>query len=210
MGTNYKIIFDSEIKKIKSSGAKPRLLLHACCAPCSSAVLECLVPFFRITIYFYNPNIFPESEYKFRFEELKRMIREMGINDIDIVCVEYVNDEFESIVKGRENLPEGGGRCFDCYRLRIERSVKYAAENNFDYVTTTLTVSPHKNAAVLNEIGGELAEKYGVKYLFSDFKKNEGYKRSCQLSREYNLYRQNYCGCIYSKKASENKQHPAY
>lgn len=205
---NYKALFEEEIEKIKNINKKPRLLLHVCCAPCASAVLECLIPYFSITIYFYNPNIFPESEYNFRFNELKRMIKEMGIKDIDVICVDYDNGEFEAIAEGREELPEGGARCFDCYHLRLEHSVKYAAEHNFDYVTTTLTVSPHKNAKVLNLVGGELANKYNIKYLFSDFKKNEGYKRSCQLSREYNLYRQNYCGCIYSKKEAENKQHP--
>lgn len=200
---NYKALFEKEVEIIKNNNKKPRLLLHVCCAPCASAVLECLVPLFDITIYFYNPNIFPESEYNFRYEELKRLLVEMDLKNVNVVCVDYNNNEFESIAKGKEDLPEGGGRCFDCYRLRLEKSVKYAEENGYDYVTTTLTISPHKNAVVLNQIGGELAEGYNVKYLFSDFKKNEGYKRSCQLSREYNLYRQNYCGCVYSKNLAK-------
>ena len=207
MKTNYKILFEKELDTVRIFDKKPRLLLHVCCAPCSSAVLECLLPYFDITIYFYNPNIFPESEYNFRFLELQRMLDKMGLKDIITICVEYDNKEFEAIAKGKEALPEGGGRCFDCYRLRLEKSVEFASEHKFDYVTTTLTVSPHKNAEVLNQIGGEIAEKHNVKYLFSDFKKNEGYKRSCQLSSEYNLYRQNYCGCIYSKKNAE-KTHP--
>lgn len=206
MYENYKKIFEKEIDSVKKLDKKPRLLLHSCCAPCTSAVLECLVPFFDVTLYFYNPNIFPESEYKFRLDELHRLIKEMNLDDIRIIGEVYDDALFETIAKGKEDLPEGGARCADCYKLRLEQSVKYAAENNFDYVTTTLSVSPHKNALLLNKIGEELSEKYGIKYLFSDFKKNEGYKRSCQLSKEFNLYRQNYCGCIYSKQASEKKR----
>lgn len=206
MKTNYKKIMDTEIEKIKSENKKPTLLLHACCAPCSSAVLEYLSDIFDITLFFYNPNIYPESEFNFRLEELGRLLSEMNLQNIGIAVPEYDNSEFESIAMGKEDLPEGGARCAECYRLRLEKSVSYAKENNFDYITTTLTISPHKNAQLLNEIGLELGEKYGVKYLCSDFKKGEGYKKSCQLSKEYNLYRQNYCGCIYSKQLAEKRQ----
>lgn len=200
MRVNYKKIFDEEIELIKKSEEKPTLLLHACCAPCSSAVLESLREIFDITLFFYNPNISPESEFIFRLEELKRLVSEMNLLDTDVVAPLYDNSEFENIIKGMEDIPEGGARCEKCYRLRLEKSVTYAKEKKFDFVTTTLSISPYKNVVWLNEIGLELGEKYGVKYLCSDFKKADGYKRSCQLSDIHNLYRQNYCGCIYSKK----------
>lgn len=200
MKINYKKLFDEKIENIKTSGKKPTLLLHACCAPCSSAVLEYLSTFFDITMFFYNPNIYPESEFVFRLEELKRLLEQMNLNEIRVVAPDYDNMEFENVVKGLEDVPEGGARCAKCYRLRQERAADYAAKYNFDYFTTTLSISPYKNAQWLNEIGLELEKKYGIKYLCSDFKKGDGYKRSCELSREYNLYRQNYCGCIYSKQ----------
>ena len=201
MGINYQKVLDDTISKI--NGTKPRLLLHACCAPCSSYVLEYLSQYFAITLYFYNPNIYPLSEFDFRADELKRLVKEMNL-DIKIVVAEYDNENFENIVKGYEDFPEGSVRCFKCYRLRLENAIKYAKENKFDFVTTTLSISPHKNAEKLNEIGGELAGEYGVEYLFSDFKKKNGYKRSCELSQIFNLYRQNYCGCKYSKIYAEN------
>lgn len=207
MKVNYQKILDDEIAKIKTSDKKPTLLLHACCAPCSSAVVEYLSGFFDITMYFYNPNIYPQSEFSFRLEELKRLLPQMGLGGINVVEAEYDNEKFESMSKGMEALAEGGARCAGCYRLRLEKSISYASEHGYDYVTTTLSVSPHKNAQLLNEIGLELGEKYGIKYLLSDFKKREGYKRSCALSQEYNLYKQNYCGCIYSKKIAEEKSH---
>lgn len=197
---NYKKIFDDELKKISETGRKPTLLLHACCAPCSSAVLEKISEIFDITLFFYNPNISPESEFVFRLEELGKLLEIMNLNDISIVCPPYDNEEFETIAKGMESLPEGGARCYKCYKLRLEKSVSYAKEHGFDYVTTTLSISPHKNAQWLNSIGLELGEEYGVNYLCSDFKKEEGYKRSCELSRLYDLYRQDYCGCKYSKE----------
>ncbi len=200
MKINYKKLFDEEIEMIKKLGQKPKLLLHSCCAPCSSAVLEALNEVFDITLFFYNPNISPESEFVFRLEELKRLLTQMDISNTDVIAPVYDNTEFESVIKGMENIPEGGERCKKCYRLRLEKSVTYAKDNNFDYVTTTLSISPYKNAQWLNEIGLELGEKYGIKYLCSDFKKADGYKRSCQLSDIYNLYRQDYCGCVYSKK----------
>ncbi len=203
MKKNYKKIMDEEIEKIEKTGKKPKLLLHSCCAPCSSAVLETLEKSFEITLFFYNPNISPEEEFVSRLDELKRLIDEMELKEIDIFTPEYNGDEFKKIAFGLENEPEGGARCAKCYRLRLEKSVRYAAENGFDYVTTTLSVSPYKNAEWLNEIGEKLSGEFGVKYLMSDFKKADGYKRSCELSRKYNLYRQNYCGCIYSKRQAE-------
>ena len=205
MKINYKILMDKEIEKIIRSGNRPRLLLHACCAPCSSAVLEGLKDVFDIAVFFYNPNISPESEFVFRLDELKRLLPEMGMSDTDIISPVYDDSEFERLAKGLENLSEGGERCKKCYRLRLEKAVSYAKENNFDYVTTTLSVSPYKNAQWLNEIGIELGEKYAVKYLCSDFKKGDGYKRSCLLSEKFGLYRQDYCGCKYSKRTKEEE-----
>lgn len=200
MKVNYKLKMEQEIAKIKASDKKPTLLLHACCAPCSSAVLELLHTYFDMTLFFYNPNIFPESEFSFRLEELKRLLPQMNLDDISVVAPPYRYEEFETIVQGMEHIPEGGERCKKCYRLRLEQSVAYAKEHGFDYVTTTLSISPHKNAQWLNEIGLELTENSNVVYLCSDFKKGEGYKRSCKLSETFNLYRQNYCGCVYSKQ----------
>lgn len=206
MKINYQKLLDDKIAEISSQGIKPRLLLHACCAPCSSAVLEYLYKYFRITLFFYNPNISPETEFICRLNELKRLVEEMELSDIEIIVPKYNNREFEALACGLENLPEGGLRCKKCYRLRLEQTAKFAKENNFDYFTTTLSVSPYKNAAALNEIGGELEKEYGIKYLYSDFKKKDGYKRSCRLSRQYGLYRQNYCGCIYSKLIAEQSR----
>ena len=192
---NYQLLLDREIKKIADSGEKPSLLLHACCAPCSSYVLEYLCRFFDITLFYYNPNISPESEYRYRVDEVNRLIAEMPSTDgVKFAEGEYDTDSFFAVAKGYENEDEGGERCFKCYRLRLERSAEYASANGFDYFTTTLSISPYKNAQKLNSIGGALGEKYGVKYLFSDFKKKNGYKRSIELSKEYGLYRQDYCG----------------
>lgn len=205
MKENYQKLMEEEIERNKALGVKPTLLLHACCAPCSSGVLPVLAEHFKITIFFHNPNISPESEYNYRLEELKRLVGEMGYSDIEIVEPEYKEEEFLAIAKGREDLPEGGARCKDCYRLRLSATAEYAKEKGFDYFTTTLTVSPYKNAEYLNEIGRELSDEYGVKYLFSDFKKKEGYKRSCENSKKYGLYRQIYCGCVYSKAKAEER-----
>lgn len=203
MNTNYNLIMEKETERIKKSGKKPSLLLHACCAPCSSAVLERLKDIFSVTLYFYNPNISPKEEFKFRLAELNRLTAEMGLSDISVIAPKYDNDEFESVIKGMEDIPEGGARCAVCYRLRLERAVLYAEKHGFDYVTTTLSVSPHKNAGLLNKIGEELTHFLNVRYLISDFKKKDGYKCSCELSRQYNLYRQNYCGCVYSKREAD-------
>ncbi len=199
MKVNYKIKMDNEIEYIKRNNLKPTLLLHACCAPCSSAVLEKLSEIFDITLFFYNPNISPESEFVFRLDELKNLLPKMNLDKIDVVAPRYDNSEYEAIAGDLKDEKEGGKRCWKCYYLRLEKSLSYAREKGFDYVTTTLSISPYKNAQWLNEIGLELQGKYGVKYLCSDFKKDDGYKRSCHLSKEYDLYRQDYCGCIYSK-----------
>ena len=206
MKQNYQLLMQKEIEYTKTLPQKPTLLLHACCAPCSSAVLEVLSEHFDITIFFYNPNISPKSEFDYRLDELYRLLGEMNLSQIRIVAPDYDENEFFEIAKGNESLPEGGARCKDCYRLRLEKTAEYAKRDGFDYFTTTLSVSPYKNAQALNEIGSELSEKYGVKYLLSDFKKDDGYKRSCQLSREFNLYRQNYCGCIFSKMQAEERE----
>lgn len=192
---NYQIELDKVIASL--NGSKPTLLLHVCCAPCSSYVLTYLKDYFDITVLYYNPNIAPYEEYMKRLNEEKRLIGELG--GIKIMDCDYDSSEFYKMAKGLELEPEGGARCIKCYTMRLEKTAVIAKENNFDYFTTTLTISPLKDSQKLNKIGAFLEDKYGVKYLFSDFKKKEGYKTSIILSRKYNLYRQNYCGCEYSK-----------
>jgi len=194
---NYQLELEKVLKEIKDT--KPKLLLHVCCAPCSSYVLTYLSDYFDITVLYYNPNISPIEEYQKRLNEEKRLIKELNKENIHIMECNYDNESFNEIAKGLEDAPEGGIRCYKCYNLRIEETARIAKEKNFDYFTTTLTISPLKNSQVLNKIGRELEEKYNVKYLYSDFKKKEGYKTSIILSKKYNLYRQNYCGCIYSR-----------
>lgn len=205
MAQNYQLILDKTIEQITLSEQKPRLLLQCCCAPCSSYVLEYLSEYFDITLFFYNPNMSSDAEYDKRAKELVRLVGEMGLVGCKIQIEPYNPQEFFEIAKGKEMLAEGGERCFACYRLRLEKTAKKAKEENFDYFCTTLSISPHKRADKLNEIGGELSEIFGVKYLYSDFKKNNGYIRSIELSRKFDLYRQNFCGCVYSKKQSENR-----
>ena len=200
--TNYSAVTERIIEENRDKSEKPKLLLHVCCAPCSSYVLEYLSDYFDITLYYYNPNISPEKEYVFRYEELKRLVTETK-SEAKVVLGEYEPERFLEIAKGREEESEGGERCFLCYRLRLSESGKYAKENNFDYFTTTLSISPYKNAEKLNTIGGDIADSLGIKYLYSDFKKKNGYKRSIELSREYGLYRQDYCGCAFSKALKE-------
>lgn len=198
---NYQLLLDDTLKEIINKGIKPKLLLHVCCAPCSSYVLEYLYKYFDITVFYYNPNISSIDEYNKRYNEEVRFVSEYPFDcKINVVNGNYDNYRFEEIIKGLENEKEGGSRCLKCYRLRLLESAKYAKENGFDYFTTTLTISPYKNSKVLNEIGDEISKEIGVKYLFSDFKKRDGYKRSIELSHKYNLYRQDYCGCIYSQK----------
>ena len=194
MKTNYNLIMEKTIKSLKG---KPKLLLHACCGICSSSVLERLYPFFDITILYYNPNIYPEKEYLKRFDTLKEAVLKMKIK-VKLLEIGYQSKEFKEIAKGLEHEKEGGKRCTKCFYLRLEKTAKFAQKYNFDYFTTTLSVSPHKDSQKLNNIGKALEEKYKIKYLYSDFKKKEGYKRSNELAKEYDLYRQNYCGCKYS------------
>ena len=200
------INYQKELDKlIENLDYTPTLLLHSCCAPCSSYVLEYLSKYFKITILYYNPNITDIDEYKKRVEELKRLIKELPVkNKVEFIEGKYEPEKFFEMSKGLENLKEGDIRCIKCYYMRLEEAAKVAKENNFDYFTTTLSVSPYKKSQKLNEIGEVLNKKYGVKYLFSDFKKKDGYKRSIELSHIYKLYRQNYCGCLYSKKEREN------
>lgn len=194
-------------EQIKEAGSGKKLLLHACCAPCSSYVLEYLSEFFDITLLYFNPNISPEAEYRKRIGEVERLLREMPLkSEVGLLKGRYCPEEFFKLAEGLEELPEGGERCFKCYRQRLEEAAKAAKEGSFDYFTTTLSISPHKNAEKLNMIGEELEKEYGVKYLYGDFKKRNGYKRSIELSRIYGLYRQNYCGCIYSRRAAERNK----
>lgn len=182
----------------------PHVLLHACCAPCSSAVLERLTEHAKITIFFYNPNILPETEYRFRLEELQRLLREMLLTgEVELLEGSYEPERFLAFAKELAAEPERGERCRKCIRLRLEMAAQAAKEIGADYFATTLTVSPHKDAAFINAAGFEIAEKYGIAWLPSDFKKKEGYKRSIRLSQEYSLYRQNYCGCPFSKQETE-------
>lgn len=201
---NYQKELDRVIEHNQRLGVVPKLLLHVCCAPCSSYCLEYLSNYFNITVYFYNPNISKKEEYEYRLSEEKRYISIKEFKyPVKITDSNYFPEEFFAAVKGLEHEREGGLRCRECFRLRLEASAKKAKEHGFDYFTTTLTISPLKNAALLNEIGAEMGEKYGVAWLYSDFKKREGYKRSIELSRKYDLYRQNYCGCIFSKRERE-------
>lgn len=199
---NYQKELDKLIAGL--NGRRPTLLLHACCAPCSSYVLEYLSRYFKITLFYYNPNISPESEYRYRVSEVKRLVAEM-LPDSDVTVVEgrYDPERFAQAVRGLEGEPEGGKRCRVCFRLRLEEAARQARALGCEFFTTTLSISPLKNARALNEIGEELAPIYQTRYLVSDFKKREGYKRSIQLSAEYQLYRQDYCGCIYSKLERE-------
>ena len=201
---NWRRVMLEEIEKNREK--KPRLLLHVCCAPCSSGCLEELSRYFEITLYYYNPNISPLEEYEKRAAEIEKLLSQIKLDStVKSENGEYEKEKFDEISKGREELPEGGERCYDCYRLRLEKTAEKAADEGYEYFTTTLSVSPYKNADKLNEIGGELAAEYGVKYLFSDFKKNEGYKLSIENSEKYGLYRQNYCGCEFSKRIYESK-----
>ena len=204
MRKNYQLILDKTLEEIK--GTKPKLLLHSCCAPCSSYVLKYLSNYFEITIYYYNPNIDTKEEFDLRAEEQIRLIGEIkGEHKIDYVIEYFEPSEFEEIAKGREEDKEGGERCGLCYNLRLEKTAIYAKEHGYDYFTTTLSISPYKNSQKLNEIGEKLGEKYNINYLYADFKKNNGYKQSIELSKQYNLYRQDYCGCKYSKIEHERR-----
>lgn len=198
---NYQKELDKIIEKVQKEGRRPSLLLHSCCAPCSSYCMEYLTQYFDITVYYYNPNITEEEEYRLRVEEQQRLIREFP--GIKFEEGPYDPESFFDIAKGLEMVPEGGERCFRCYELRLKQAVEAAKLGDYDYVTTTLTISPLKNSKKLNEIGQQLA---GENWLPSDFKKKNGYKRSVELSAQYDLYRQNYCGCVYSKEEAERRE----
>lgn len=197
---NYQLELDKIINKIEGENTTKSLLLHSCCAPCSSYVLAYLNKYFNITVFYYNPNITNKEEYLKRKQEQIRLISELpAINKINILDADYKPEKFFEISKGLEDCREGGERCFKCYKLRLEATAKAAKENSFNYFCTTLTISPLKNAQKINEMGQMLGDEYQISFLPSDFKKKEGFKKSIELSSQYNLYRQNYCGCIYSK-----------
>lgn len=198
---NFQKELEREIERLKWTERVPTLLLHSCCAPCSSYVLEYLSAYFNIIIFYYNPNIFPEEEFYKRVEEQKYLLSRLPtVHPVDFIEGKFEKERFYQAVKGFEKIPEGGERCFRCFTLRLKETAGLAAEKHYDYFTTTLSISPMKNAGKLNEIGEALANEYGVPYLVSDFKKRNGYQRSTELSKEYGLYRQDYCGCIFSRR----------
>ena len=207
---NQKINYQKEMEKIlaelEAEGRTPRLLLHSCCAPCSSYVLEYLSPYFFITDFYYNPNIAPADEYRKRVSEMQRLIREMPLpHPVEFEEGVYDPDRFYEMARGKEDIPEGGERCFACFEMRLREAAQEALRLHMDYFTTSLSISPLKDAQKLNEIGIRLGEEYGIPYLVSDFKKKNGFRRSTELSREYHLYRQNYCGCVYSRRQAERE-----
>ena len=198
---NYQKELDKIIAQMEQKGEVRSLLLHSCCAPCSSYVLKYLSDYFKITLLYYNPNIFPKEEYDKRVAEQIRLIKELPVRyPIEFLEGKYEPQDFFDAVKGLENEPEGGERCMVCYEMRLREAAIYAAQGGYDYFTTTLSISPLKNAQKINEIGEKLGREYNVKHLPSDFKKKEGYKQSVELSAQYDLYRQNFCGCVYSKR----------
>ena len=194
---NYRKEMEAEIARLE--GRRPELLLHSCCGPCSSAVLERLTAHFRVTLLYYNPNIEPEAEYRHRLAEQKRLLELLG-GGVGMMECAYDHEAFEAFAPGMAEEPEGGKRCLACFAMRLNETADRAKANGFEYFTTTLSVSPHKNAEALNRIGQAAGERAGVKYLFADFKKQNGYLRSLELSKEYGLYRQDYCGCLYSRR----------
>ena len=197
MKENYSVKCENILNNLDS---KKKLLLHSCCGPCSSYVISYLTNYFDITILYYNPNIYPYDEYLKRKQEQIKLINEIDCsNNLDIMDCDYDNDLYEKCIIGLENEPERGNRCMVCYNLRMEKTAKMAKEYNYDYFCTTLSVSPYKNSEWINKIGEKLQNKYNINWLYSDFKKKDGYKQSILLSKKYNLYRQDYCGCIYSK-----------
>ena len=208
MKVNYQLEMERELARIAASGRRLRLLLHGCCAPCSAAVLERLEELFDITMLYYNPNISPREEYERRAEEAERLIREMGV-DAQLLVLPYDPAPFREAARTLEDEPEGGRRCAACFRLRLQKTGELARDGGYDYFTTTLSISPKKDAQLLNAIGGEVSRVVGVPYLYSDFKKKDGYRRSCVLSQTHGLYRQDYCGCAYSKAEREAQRRGA-
>lgn len=199
---NYQNILDETLREVEKRETPPRLLLHSCCGPCSTYVLEYLSAYFEITVYYYNPNIYPPEEYRFREAEQEHLIGVLPARyPIHFQAAPYDPETYFQAVQGMEDLPEKGSRCTVCFRLRLEQAARFAKSHGFDYFTTTLSLSPHKNSQLLNTIGGELAEEFGVPYLFSDFKKKNGFKRSTELTATFGMYRQDYCGCLFSYRA---------
>ena len=206
MNINYHKLCLEEISKLKET---KKILLHSCCGPCSSYVITFLSNYFDITILYYNPNIYPQEEYNKRKEEQIKLINTLKTkNKLDYLDCDYENDIYNNAIIGYEKCQEGGSRCNICFNLRLEKTAKLAKENKFDYFSTTLTVSPHKNSKLINKIGEEISQQYNIKWLYSDFKKNEGYKKSIELSKKYELYRQDYCGCIYSNEERKKQELP--
>ena len=206
MNINYQKVLEKTLEENQKNGKIPTLLLHSCCAPCSSYCLEYLSNYFYITVFYYNPNIYPDEEYKKRVEEQKEFIRKVPAKyEISFLEGAYDKEKFYAMAKGLEEVKEGGERCFLCYELRLREAAELAKRLGMDYFTTTLSISPLKNAAKLNKIGGMLEQEYGVSYLYSDFKKKGGYQRSVALSNEYGMYRQYYCGCVFSKNQRDRE-----
>lgn len=205
MPENFQRGLERQLDLIAMGGTTPRLLLHACCGPCSSYVLEYLSAYFYITLYYYNPNIAPREEYDHRAAALRRLTEELPTpHEVSVTICDYDPAPFYEAARGLEHEPEGGARCEQCFRLRLEQAARAARDGGFDYFTTTLSISPHKDAFLLNQIGREMGRKYGVTYLCADFKKKGGYQRSIELCRQYGIYRQNYCGCTFSRPAAEH------
>ena len=208
---NYQKELDKILLELQKEGKVPRLLLHSCCAPCSSYVLEYLSDYFEITVFYYNPNIYPESEYSKRVIEQQNLIRKMPFrNPVTFMAGAYEKEKFYQIAEGLEHVKEGGERCFRCYELRLRETAQKAVQGGFDYFTTTLSISPLKNAQKLNEIGMQIGSELGIDYLVSDFKKKNGYKRSVELSEQYGLYRQDYCGCEFSRLSDQHYSQPPH
>lgn len=203
---NYQKELEKLLKNLEREQRVPTLLIHSCCAPCSSYALEYLSQYFKITVFYYNPNIYPESEYTKRILEQQKLIHDMNLKySVSFLAGKYEKEKFYAVAEGMEHLKEGGARCMKCYELRLTEAARQAAAGGFDYFTTTLSISPMKNARKLNEIGVRVGQEYGVEYLVSDFKKKNGYKRSIELSKEYGLYRQDYCGCEFSMREREER-----
>lgn len=204
---NYQVKLEEIIKEESKKGEIPKLLLHSCCAPCSTYVLEYLTQHFDISVLYYNPNIHPSEEYFKREAEQERYINIVNkVNKIELIKAPYRPQQYFNAVKGYELDKEGGDRCTLCYKLRLDIAAQYAKNHGYDYFTTTLSISPHKNAQIINKIGEKLEEQYDVKYLYADFKKKNGFKRSIELCNQYDVYRQNYCGCVFSLKESQERE----
>lgn len=202
MKKNYQMILEETLRTLQQENYVPDLLLHSCCGPCSTYVLEYLSRYFRIHVYYYNPNIYPSREYTFREKEQRRLVENLNtVHPIRFHAAPYDPAEYYDAVIGHEEDPEGGPRCAKCYELRLREAARAAREMSFSYFTTTLSISPHKNAQLLNEIGGRVGDEYGVQYLFSDFKKKGGFQRSVELTAEQGMYRQDYCGCVFSMQS---------